>query len=59
MMPELWTASGSCTLRELENAAYKDGGPDPLWGAALSCWWKARRAVQKYSILSGAGSMGG
>lgn len=46
-------------MGELKNAAYKDGCPDPLWGAALSCWWKARRAVQKYSILSGTGSMGG
>lgn len=54
-----WPALAPCTLvGGPQNAAYTDGGPVALWGAASALRWLARKPVLRRSVLTQAGSTG-
>lgn len=54
-----WPALAPCTLvGGLQNAAYMDGGPVALWGAASALRWMARKPVLRSSVLTQTSSTG-
>lgn len=58
-MPDPGQLLAPCTLvGGLQNAAYTDGGPVALWGAASALRQTAGKPVLRGSVLTQAGSTG-